>query len=67
MPLMAVAPGVEGGAMAPHCDAMDGPVVTAARAALEAHDVGLVLPFVHDSGLQGWAHNLHDAIHGERS
>ena len=32
--------------MPPHCDSLDGPVVTAARNALEAHDIDLVLPFV---------------------
>lgn len=36
--------------MPPHCDSMDGPVVTAARQALEAGDVDLVLPFVHADG-----------------
>lgn len=30
----------------PHCDSLDGPVVTAARRALEAADVDLVLAFV---------------------
>lgn len=33
--------------MPPHCDSLDGPVVTAAREALAAGDVELVLPFVH--------------------
>lgn len=32
--------------MPPHCDSLDGPVVGAARAALAAGDVDLVLPFV---------------------
>ena len=32
--------------MPPHCDALDGPVVKAARMALEARDVNLVLPYV---------------------
>lgn len=32
--------------MPPHCDSMDGPVVTAARQALEQQDVTLVLPYV---------------------
>jgi hypothetical protein len=32
--------------MPPHCDSLDGPVVTAARAALDAEDVALVLPYV---------------------
>ena len=36
--------------MPPHCDSLDGPVVTAARQALEADDVDLVLPFVHADG-----------------
>jgi uncharacterized protein DUF6448 len=41
------APRPEGGmAVPPHCDSLDGPVVTAARQALEADDVDLVLPFV---------------------
>jgi hypothetical protein len=36
--------------MPPHCDSLDGPVVTAARQALEASDVDLVLPFVPAEG-----------------
>jgi hypothetical protein len=36
--------------MPPHCDALDGPVVTAARSALAAMNVDLVLPFVHVEG-----------------
>lgn len=36
--------------MPPHCDSLDGPVVTAARQALEAGDVDLVLPFVPEHG-----------------
>ncbi len=36
--------------MPPHCDSLDGPVVTAARHALAAGDVDLVLPFVPESG-----------------
>jgi hypothetical protein len=32
--------------MPPHCDSLDGPVVTAARKALATGDVGLVLPYV---------------------
>lgn len=36
--------------MPPHCDSLDGPVVTAARQALEASDVALVLPFVPADG-----------------
>lgn len=34
--------------MPPHCDSLDGPVVTAARQALEAGDVDVILPFVHE-------------------
>lgn len=37
-------------AMPPHCDSLDGPVVAAARRALEARDVDLVLPFVPADG-----------------
>lgn len=36
--------------MPPHCDSLDGPVVGAARAALEAGDVTIVLPFVPEQG-----------------
>lgn len=36
--------------MPPHCDSLDGPVVNAARAALEAQDVELTLPYVHAEG-----------------
>lgn len=36
--------------MPPHCDSLDGPVVRAARQALEARDVDLVLPFVPRDG-----------------
>jgi hypothetical protein len=32
--------------MPPHCDSLDGPVVSAARLALDADDVALVLPYV---------------------
>lgn len=35
--------------MPPHCDSLDGPVVTAARRALEKKDVNLVLPYVKES------------------
>ena len=36
--------------MPPHCDSMDGPVVRAAIRALDARDVELVLPYVHEDG-----------------
>lgn len=36
--------------MPPHCDSLDGPVVTAAREALAAGSVDLVLPYVHADG-----------------
>ena len=36
--------------MPPHCDSLDGPVVSAARQALEFADVDLVLPFVPEDG-----------------
>lgn len=36
--------------MPPHCDSMDGPVVTAARHALAAGDVDLILPYVPADG-----------------
>lgn len=36
--------------MPPHCDSMDGPVVTAARKALEVGNADVVLPFVPKDG-----------------
>lgn len=36
--------------MPPHCDSLDGPVVAAARDALDAEDVERVLPFVKMDG-----------------
>src|SRR5574341_192163 len=36
--------------MPPHCDSMDGPVVTAARKALDQKDVTLILPYVPKEG-----------------
>jgi hypothetical protein len=38
--------------MPPHCDALDGPVVKAALAALETGDVMQVLPFIDAAGEQ---------------
>ena len=36
--------------MPPHCDSMDGPVVTMARQALETGNVNLILPYVPKAG-----------------
>lgn len=36
--------------MPPHCDSMDGPVVTAAREALDRGDASIVLAYVPESG-----------------
>lgn len=36
--------------MPPHCDSLDGPVVRAARQALDREDVTLILPYVHKAG-----------------
>lgn len=36
--------------MPPHCDSMDGPVVTAAKKALETGNVNLILPYVPEEG-----------------
>ncbi|MCC6960319.1 MAG: hypothetical protein IT301_10775 [Dehalococcoidia bacterium] len=36
--------------MPPHCDSLDGPVVTPARVALDKGDVSIVLPFVPPEG-----------------
>ena len=36
--------------MPPHCDSLDGPVVTAAARALQTGNVELVLPYVHADG-----------------
>ena len=36
--------------MPPHCDSMDGPVVTVARKALETENVNLILPYVPKEG-----------------
>ena len=33
--------------VAPHCDTMDGPVVKAARRALETGNANLILPWIH--------------------
>jgi hypothetical protein len=36
--------------MPPHCDSLDGPVVTAAKSALDTEDVDRILPYVKKDG-----------------
>ena len=36
--------------MPPHCDSLDGPVVSAAIEALEAENIALILPYVKEEG-----------------
>ena len=52
--------------MAPHCDSMDGPVVTAARKALESRDVNAVLPFVKKGGEEQVTHAFEAAEKARR-
>lgn len=47
--------------MPPHCDSLDGPVVAAARHALEAGNVDIVLPFVHAKG-EAEVRTIFDAV-----
>lgn len=47
--------------MPPHCDSLDGPVVTAARRALDAGDVASALPYVPDSA-EGEVRALFDTV-----
>lgn len=51
--------------MPPHCDSLDGPVVTAAREALKANDPSLVLPFVPKNG-EDQVRKTFDAVIGVR-
>ena len=51
--------------MPPHCDSMDGPVVTAARRALEARDAGIVLAYVPKDG-EDEVRKAFDAVLGIR-
>ena len=51
--------------MPPHCDSLDGPVVTAARRALETGDVDVVLPFVPEQG-EPEVLAVFDAVRGVR-
>jgi hypothetical protein len=48
--------------MPPHCDSIDGPVVKAARRALEAGNVDLVLPYVHREGEQEIIKTFEDVL-----
>ena len=52
--------------MPPHCDSLDGPVVTAARRALDAGDVTLVLPYVHEEG-EAEIRTMFTTVHPVRS
>ncbi|MEJ1109494.1 MULTISPECIES: DUF6448 family protein [unclassified Kribbella] len=57
--------------MPPHCDSLDGPVVTAARAALDQGKVDVVLPYVAADGeeevRQAFALVLKARAHGPES
>ena len=52
--------------MPPHCDSLDGPVVSAARHTLEADDVDLVLPFAPEQAEQE-IRSVFDAVRKVRS
>lgn len=52
--------------MPPHCDSLDGPVVKAAAAALEAHSVELVLPYVPSEAETEVRQKFEQAISVER-
>ena len=47
--------------MPPHCDSLDGPVVSAARQALDEGDVDIVLPFVPADG-EALTHELNERL-----
>lgn len=51
--------------MPPHCDSMDGPVVTAARKALDVRDADVVLPYVRKDG-ENEVREAFDAVLGIR-
>lgn len=51
--------------MPPHCDSMDGPVVNAARKALEAREPAIVLPYVRKDGEEE-VRQAFDAVIGVR-
>lgn len=52
--------------MPPHCDSLDGPVVTAAREALAAGDVDLVLPYVPE-GAEAEVRDVFDSVRSART
>lgn len=52
--------------MPPHCDSLDGPVVMAAREALDADDVRLVLPFVPEQA-EAEVRSVFDAVRVART
>jgi hypothetical protein len=54
-------------AMPPHCDSMDGPVVTAARRALEKEDVSLILPYVKDNATEDVKSAFEKAIRARKT
>lgn len=51
--------------MPPHCDSLDGPVVNAARTALDLGDVELVLPFV-PAEAEAEVRSSYDSVKGVR-
>lgn len=51
--------------MPPHCDSLDGPVVNAARQALDGNNVDLVLPFVPEDG-EGEVRAMFDRVQPAR-
>ena len=52
--------------MPPHCDSLDGPVVTVARRALEVGDVDVILPYVHADG-EGEVRDAFDRVRKVRA
>jgi len=53
--------------MPPHCDSLDGPVVMAAKKALENSDVNLILPYVPQEGEEEEIENrFHHMLHARR-
>ncbi|HZP68986.1 MAG TPA: DUF6448 family protein [Pseudolabrys sp.] len=53
--------------MPPHCDSMDGPVVSAAREALEKEDVNLILPYVKEDAGADVKHAFDKALKARKS